>query len=100
MLRELWFFQRKIMIYYYLSLSLLGGPLIVMPMPGVDRLNHALYDQTMVLILDGNLDMGAHVRSNLCYLTWLRHLIKSCSHKSGFFLPKRPFFSSFVRNID
>ena len=42
------------MIYFYLSLSLLGGPLIVMPMPGVDRLNHALYDQPMVLILDGN----------------------------------------------
>ena len=31
---------------------------------------------SMVLILDGNLDKGAHVSNNLCYLTWLRHLIR------------------------
>ena len=29
----------------------------------------------MVLILDGYTEIGAHVRSNLCYLTCLRHLI-------------------------
>ena len=43
----------------------------------------------MVLILDGNLKIGAHVRSNLCYLICLRHLTRSggvTSHKS----PKRP----------
>ena len=27
----------------------------------------------MVLILDGNPEIGAHVRSNLCYLICLRH---------------------------
>ena len=31
----------------------------------------------MVLILDGNSEIGAHVRSNLCYLIFLRHLIIS-----------------------
>ena len=29
----------------------------------------------MVLTLDGNSEIGAHVRSNLCYLICLRHLI-------------------------
>ena len=32
---------------------------------------------SVVFILDGNLEIGAHVRSNLCYLTCLRHLIRS-----------------------
>ena len=31
----------------------------------------------MVLILDGNYDIGAHVRRILCYFICLRHLIKS-----------------------
>ena len=31
----------------------------------------------MVLILDSNSEIGAHVRSNLGYLTCLRHLISS-----------------------
>ena len=31
----------------------------------------------MVLILDGNSEIGAHVWSNLCYLICLRHLIRS-----------------------
>ena len=31
----------------------------------------------MVLILDGNLEIGAHVGSNLCYLICFRHLIIS-----------------------
>ena len=29
----------------------------------------------MVLILDGNSEKGAQVRTNLCYLIWPRHLI-------------------------
>ena len=29
------------------------------------------------LILDGNSEIGAHVRSILCYLIYLRHLIRS-----------------------
>ena len=31
----------------------------------------------MVLILNGNSEMGAHVVSNLRYLIWLKHLIRS-----------------------
>ena len=31
----------------------------------------------MVLILDGNSEKGAYVRSNLCYLICLRHFIRS-----------------------
>ena len=32
---------------------------------------------TMVLISDGNSDIGAHVRNNLCHLKCLRHSIRS-----------------------
>ena len=39
--------------------------------------------RTMVVILDGSSAVEAHVRSNLGYLTCLRHLIES-SHKSDF----------------
>ena len=38
---------------------------------------HSLYIVSMVLILDGNSEIGAHVRSNLCYFICLRHLIRS-----------------------
>ena len=31
----------------------------------------------MVLILDGSPEFGARVRRNICYLTYLRHLIRS-----------------------
>ena len=33
--------------------------------------------EVMVLILDGSLEIDAHVRSNLCYLIYLKHLIRS-----------------------
>ena len=33
--------------------------------------------QLMVLILDGNVEIGALVSSNLCYLIWVRNLIRS-----------------------
>ena len=39
------------------------------------------------VILDGTSEIGAQVRSNLCYLTFLRHLIRQ---KSDFFSPPRP----------
>jgi len=42
----------------------------------------------MVLILDGNSEMGAHVRSNLCYLISFRHLIRLREYvfiRKGFF---------------
>ena len=48
---------------------------------------------TMVLILDGNSVMNAHVRSNLYCLICLRHLIKSRAVTNQFFFnPKRPIF--------
>ena len=47
----------------------------------------------MVLTLDGNFTIGAHVRSNVCYLIFLRHLNKiESSHKSGFLSPKWSIF--------
>ena len=45
--------------------------------------------QSMVLIIDGNSKIGAHVRNHLCYLTCLRHLIttKTVSNRTfSFFL--------------
>ena len=44
----------------------------------------------MVFILDGNSEIGAYGRSNLCYLTFQRHSIKS--RAVIFFYPKRPIF--------
>ena len=50
----------------------------------------------MVLILDGNSELGAQVRSNLCYLICLRHLLWSGAvTKRIFFLQKDLF--SFMR---
>ena len=44
------------------------------------------YVQTpMVLISDGNLEIGAHVRSNICYLICLRNLIRSRAVTNIFF---------------
>ena len=42
-----------------------------------------MYEITMVTLLDGNQNIGGHVRSNLCLLISLRHSIRSeSSHKS------------------
>ena len=49
--------------------------------------------QTMVLILDGNSEIGAQVRSNLCYLIWLRHLIRSRAVKNRIFFIRKYVFS-------
>ena len=40
-----------------------------------DRLT--MTSATMVLILDGNSEIGAHVWSNFCYFICVRHSIKS-----------------------
>ena len=48
----------------------------------------------MVLILDGNSEIGAHIRRNICYLICLMHLIRSKAVTNQFFPPKR-FFSLF-----
>jgi len=49
---------------------------------------------TMVLILNGNSEIGTHVKSNLCYLICLRHLIRSrvVTNRNLVFSLKRFFF--------
>ena len=48
---------------------------------------------TMVLILDGNSEIVAHVRSKHCYLICLRHLIRSRTVTNRIvFSPKRRIF--------
>ena len=45
----------------------------------------------MVLILDGNSEIGVHARSNLRYLVCLKQLVKIGSrHKLNIFPPQRP----------
>ena len=47
----------------------------------------------MVLVLDGNSETGAHIRSTVCFLYLFKAFdwIES-SHKADFFSPKRPTF--------
>ena len=47
-----------------------------------------LFGCFIVLILDGNSDIGAHVRPHLCYLICLRRWIRS----SHFIFPKKTLF--------
>ena len=54
---------------------------------------------TMVLILDGNLEIGAHVRSNLCYLNFLRHLLRVIAVTNIILFTKNTYFPSCVRNM-
>ena len=44
-----------------------------------------------VLILDCNIEIGAHIRINLCLICF-RHLIRSRAVQDGIFSPKRPIF--------
>ena len=50
------------------------------------------------LILDGNSEIGAHVRSNLCYLICLRHLIRPRAVGWYFILSEKTYLPSYVRN--
>ena len=47
----------------------------------------------MVLIIDGNSEIGAHIKSKLCYLICIRHLIRprTVSYRN-FSFPVRPIF--------
>ena len=45
---------------------------------------------TMVLIRDGNSQIGAHIRSNLCYLICLRHFIRS--RQIGYLVSEQTFW--------
>ena len=51
----------------------------------------------MVFILDGNSYIGAHVRSNLCYLICLRHLIRSKEAQNKIFVSFTKYLFSFMR---
>ena len=44
----------------------------------------------MILLLGGNSEIGAHVRSSLWYLICLRHWIRSRAVTIWYFSPKRP----------
>ena len=46
----------------------------------------------MVLILDGNSEIDAHVRSNLCYVISSGHSNRYRSVTNLMFYPKRPVF--------
>ena len=58
-----------------------------------------IYMGNMLRILDGNSDIGAHVRSNLCYLTCFRHFARSRAVPIRFFCSEKNYFSSCVRNM-
>ena len=49
--------------------------------------------QLMVLILDGNVEIGALVSSNLCYLICLRNLIRSRAVTNQFVFLRKDIFS-------
>ena len=51
----------------------------------------------MVLILDGTSEIGAHVRSNFCLLTCLRHLSRAREEENLFFLAFAKDLFSFMR---
>jgi len=54
----------------------------------------------MVLILDGNSEMGAHVRSNLLYVICIIHLIRARAVTNRIlFFSEKTYFSSYVRNM-
>ena len=50
----------------------------------------------MKLILDGDLEIGAHVRSNLYYLFCLRHSIRSSSATNQIFSLRKDIFSLYA----
>ena len=55
---------------------------------------------TMVPILDGNSEICAHVRSNLCYLICLRHFFLYREQSQiGFICVEKTYFLSCMRNM-
>ena len=57
-----------------------------------------LFELSNVLTLDSNSEIGAHVRSKLCYLTCLSHLIKSrpVTSQFGFVFSEKKCFPSCI----
>ena len=58
-----------------------------------------MLDLLMVPLLDGNSEIGEHVRSILCYLNCIRHLIRSRAVKNRVFFLKNTYFPLCVRNM-
>ena len=54
---------------------------------------------TMVLRLDGNSEIGAHVRNNLCYLICVRHLIRPEQAQKPILLSACAIYSELPSNI-
>ena len=53
----------------------------------------------MVLMLDAKSQIGAHGRSNFCYLTCIRLLISSREGTNRIFLSENTYFPSGVRSM-
>ena len=54
---------------------------------------------TIVLMLDGSSEICTHVRSNLYYLIYLRHLIGSRAVDNRIFVSEKTYFPSSVRDM-
>ena len=53
----------------------------------------------MVLVLDGNSEIGAHVWSDLDYLICLRLVYIEGRHKPDLVLSEKTYFPSYVRSM-
>ena len=53
----------------------------------------------MVLILDGNSEIGAQVRSNLCYLICLKHLIRNKAVSNRVIFSEKTYVPLCARNM-
>ena len=51
----------------------------------MNLLSSSRFSEHMVLTIDGNLEVGTHVRRNLCYLICLRHLRSKAVKNQIFF---------------
>ena len=58
-----------------------------------DECDGMISTRIMLHIFDGNLEISSHVRSNLCYLIHLRHLIRSRAVRFRIFYSRKDMFS-------
>ena len=89
-------------IFLFLSLSLfltLSLPCSALPLSLSLSLSSLPLSITPMVLILGNSEIGAHVKSSLCYLICLRHLIRSRAITSQIFFSKKTNFLSYVRII-
>ena len=72
--------------------------------PCLFTLSNSTYASTLpptlsMVLIDGNSEIGAHVRSNLCYLICLRHLIRSRAVTNRISISEKTYFALYVRNM-